>query len=158
MPPRRQPVKAAAPDPWGPRYTKEDTVQTSDDDPDVFQDFSDTVTHALEDTMRNLRVLSEENLSERHGGRQPPPATAEYRGFELQALQNLTDEVKEIRATVAKLVTTSKLKASKGEFDKHKDELAKQVNGRLDTIRNWAGVAITAIGMGLTIISMVKRG
>lgn len=115
-------------------------VKTIDEDADL-PDFSSTIAGDLEDTVRNLRVLREE----------PKRRSAEYSNFEMQAIQNLTDELRAVRGQVATLTTTVNTKAGKGYAKLLGETLTKHIDKRLDTIRNWAAVALTVIAIGLAI-------
>jgi hypothetical protein len=109
-------------------------------EPEIFQDFSETLTGELEDTVRNLKVLGD-----RAGG------TVESRGYQMQAIALLTDELREQRRDLAKVIQTMNTKASRGMLDKMQVDLTLKIDKRLDTIRNWIGIAIAVASVAIAL-------
>lgn len=109
---------------------------------EIFPDFDETLTDGLEDTVRNLQIIS------RHSGREH-----EERQLENQILTGLMAEAKKLRETdLPKLVATLKTKASKGEFADFSKTAVTHINERLDTIRT---VATWAIGIQFLLIIFI---
>lgn len=73
---------------------------------DLYPTFDETIVTGIDETVRNLRVISQRSGSDE-----------EFRQYQLQALKELTTEVKELRKEVAKVISALKTKASKTQFD-----------------------------------------
>lgn len=107
-------------------------------------DFSDTISHQLDETQRGLKVLDPYRAQ-----------TREYLSFQHQVIQAQTDEIRILREQVAKLVTTSNMKASKKALAELGADLGTKVDKRIDSIRNWAAIALTAIGVTLAVATFL---
>lgn len=109
---------------------------------EIFPDFDETLTDGLEDTVRNLQIIS------RHTGREH-----EERQLENQILTGLMAEAKKLRETdLPKLIGTLKTKASKGEFEAFSKAAVANIDGRIATIRT---VATWAIGIQFLLIIFI---
>jgi hypothetical protein len=107
-------------------------------------DFSDTISHQLDQTQRGLRILDPHRAQ-----------TTEYLSFQREVIQAQTEELRILREQVAKMVTTSNMKASKRALAELSVELSAKVDKRIDSIRNWAAIALTAIGVTLAVATFL---
>lgn len=93
----------------------------------------------LEDTVRNLKVL--------HARRDSAPARREeYSGYALQAMQNMSQELRELRSNQAKLLEALRHKASKSKQEAFEKALSEKIEKRLDRLRNIVLFAIAVFG------------
>lgn len=109
---------------------------------EIFPDFDETLTSGLEDTVRNLKVISS------HAGREH-----EERYLEREILSGLMAEAKKLRETdLPKLIAALKLKASKGELADFSKTAVALIDDRIATIRT---VAMWAIGIQFLLIIFI---
>jgi hypothetical protein len=107
-------------------------------------DFSDTISHQLDETQRGLKILDPHRAP-----------TTEYLSFQREVIQAQTEEIRILREQVAKLVTTSNLKASKRALEQLSTDLGARLDKRVDSIRNWSAIALTAIGVCLAVATFL---
>jgi hypothetical protein len=105
-------------------------------EPETLDDFTETLANELEDTVRNLKVLGDRNV-----------ATVESRNYQMQAITLLTDELREQRRDLGRVIETLGTKASKGALQKLEGALTAKIDKRVDNLHKLAGLAITMIGL-----------
>jgi ATP phosphoribosyltransferase regulatory subunit HisZ len=111
-------------------------------EPDVLlDDFDETITADLESTRRGMKALT---LSGAH--------EAEFRAMQNKLVDALLEEVKEQRHELAKVVQSLNRKASKAALDDAAKSMREETAKRLDTIRNWAAIAIGVLTVTLALI------
>lgn len=99
------------------------------------EDFDQT-NQALNDTVRNLRAL---NPNRTHG--------PEILAFLQGTIHDQNVEIGNLRAELAKVVATVNIKASKKALEKFAADANARIDKRLDSVRNWTAIAITATGL-----------
>lgn len=101
-----------------------------------FPAFDDTLTTGIEDTVRNLQVLTD---------RSRPGGSQEWQRYQLDAFRDLTKEVQELRKEVARIHETQRLKASKGAQEKFEKELAAKFDKKVQNLWKYAAGPLFAI-------------
>lgn len=120
-----------------PRVHQEQLVE-----PDtLLEDFDETITADLESTRRDMRVLTLSGAQE-----------AEYRANQNKLVDALLEEVKEQRHQLAKVVQSLNRKASKAAIEEAAKSMREEMTKRLDTIRNWAALAIGVLTATVALI------
>ena len=109
-------------------------------------DFDETISASLEETHRGMKALTLSGAQER-----------EFRAMQNKLVDGLIEEMKEHRHQMSKVVESLNRKASKGALDQHAKAVSAGVDKRLDTIRNWALLAVGAIGTGLAVVNALKK-
>lgn len=111
-------------------------------EPDVLlDDFDETITADLESTRRDMKALTLSGAQE-----------AEYRANQNRLVDALLEEVKEQRHELAKVVQSLNRKASKAAIEEAAKSMREEMTKRLDTIRNWAALAIGVLTATLALI------
>ncbi len=91
---------------------------------ELLPDFDQTITDGqLDETVRNLRVLREHSHSHEEEAR-----------YQFQAIQNLTDTVKEHRTMLERIIASLKLKQSKVASADFETKLIARIEKRVDNI------------------------
>lgn len=80
----------------------------------------------------------------------------QFRRDQMEVNEQVADELKELRRTLAKVVKVANIKASKGEMRQLREDLEKASDKRMDTIRNWLIAAITMGGFIVTLLRALK--
>lgn len=88
--------------------------------------FDETLTTGLEDTVRNLEVLRDDEP--------PRSGNAEWQHYQLQAFRDLTEEAKKLRTEVARLHEKLAAKASKSQMEEFQKSLTESMNKRVDRL------------------------
>jgi hypothetical protein len=105
-------------------------------EPEEFLEPFDETNQALNDTVRHLRALSPTRT---HG--------PEILAFLQGTIHDQNVEIGKLRTELAKVVETVNVKASKRALEKYAADVNGRIDKRLDGIRNWTAIAITATGL-----------
>lgn len=105
-----------------------------------------TLTHDLDSTIRSMKALSEK-----------PGRAPEYRNFVLRAVDQLTDEVKGMRAAAAATAIAVNSKASAGALAKLSLKLSAQIDARFDRTRNLVLAAASILGVLIAAFGFFRK-
>jgi hypothetical protein len=117
-------------------------VAKSQEDEELEKSFAATIAEDLDDTVRNLQVLGEPRGDH----------TPEGRAGTMRAIVMITDEVRDLREKQFVLIGSLGRKAGSKAVAEQLSQIAKDVNARVDTIRN---VAMWAIGIQFLLIMFI---
>jgi hypothetical protein len=109
-------------------------------DPDIelFPDYATTLASGIDDTMRNLRIITD--------SAHPHEEASRTRD---RAIGQLTEEVRTLREQLAKVVTTVNMKASKGQLAKIDAALTEKWAKKVDNLKWWIG------GVGTVVSTLI---
>lgn len=110
-------------------------------------DFSDTIASQLEDSTREMRILKDPRRRQ----------TVEYQNLQNQVIGQLTDELREQREVLAKVVEYTKGRASKAKLEVFARELTEKIDKRLDNIRNLVIALVMAGFAALGLLGVFKH-
>jgi hypothetical protein len=65
--------------------------------------------------------------------------------------------MKEYRHEMSKVVQSLNRKASKSKLEEHAKNMQEAISKRLDSIRNWAALAIAAAGAGVALVNVLRK-
>lgn len=112
------------------RWERED----ADDAP--LKDFDTTLTSGLDGTINQLVKFSHRSSK-----------SVESDGLRDRAVQELTDEVKSLRKSLAEVVATLNTKASKGQLRGFEKDLAAKIDKRVDNLFKLLAAGLTVVGV-----------
>lgn len=125
-------------DRW-PRVHQQQLIEPETDIP--LDDFEETISADIESTRRGMKALTLSGHQE-----------VEFRAMQNKLVDGLIQEVKELRHQLAKVVQSLNRKSSKAQLEEFSKSMREATDKRLDTIRNWAVLAIGAISIGLALL------
>jgi hypothetical protein len=130
-----------------PRVMQDKLVEPESHESDfLLDDFDETISADLEQTHRGMKALTLSGAQER-----------EFRHMQNKIVDGLLQEMKEQRHAIAQHRESLNRKASKKEFEIFSKSMKEGTDKRLDSIRNWALLAIAALGAGITTIGALKK-
>jgi hypothetical protein len=101
---------------------------------DKYPAYDETLTSGIEDTVRNLKVLTERSHPD-----------TEWQHYQLQAFRDLTKEVQQLRKDHAKLLEAVKHKASRKEQEEFQRDLTALLDKKVQNLWRYAVAPLFAI-------------
>jgi hypothetical protein len=129
-----------------PRVMQNQLVEPEAEPDFLLDDFDETISADLEATHRGMKSLTLSGAQER-----------EFRVMQNRLVDGLIEEMKEYRHEMSKVVQSLNRKASKSKLEEHAKNMQEAISKRLDSIRNWAALAIAAAGAGVALVNVLRK-